>query len=101
MRTIGNSAVHDTAVNNAAGIGWALITTALFAIVAAMAKVAVVEYHVFQILFFRQIVVLLSALPSIAGTLPDSLKARYPGWHTLRLCGAFTALSCSIWVSIR
>jgi hypothetical protein len=39
--------------DNVKGVLWALLATALFAIVAAMAKVAVNEYHVLQILFFR------------------------------------------------
>ena len=83
--------------DNLKGVLWALLATALFAIVAAMAKVAVNEYHVLQILFFRQIVVFLSSLPSIARSFPQSLKTRHPGIHSLRLIGAFVALSCSIW----
>ena len=38
---------------NMQGILWALLATGLFAATAAMAKVAVTEYHVLQILFFR------------------------------------------------
>ncbi len=83
--------------NNTQGILWALLSTALFAMVAAMAKVAVVEYHVLQILFFRQVVVFLSTLPSIKRSFPHSLKTNYPKIHMARLIGAFVALSCSIW----
>lgn len=83
--------------NNLKGILWALLATALFAIVAAMAKVAVNEYHVLQILFFRQIVVFLSCIPSIVKTFPENLKTRHPVMHALRLIGAFVALSCGIW----
>jgi drug/metabolite transporter (DMT)-like permease len=83
--------------DNVKGILWALLATGLFAIVAAMAKVAVTEYHVLQILFFRQVVVLLSALPVIAVSFPQSLKTKHPGLHALRLAGAFVALSCGIW----
>ncbi|NKB63931.1 MAG: hypothetical protein GKR95_18050 [Gammaproteobacteria bacterium] len=61
--------------NNIKGILWAFIATGLFAVVAAMAKVAVVEYHVLQILFFRQVFVFLSALPSIRKSFPGSLKS--------------------------
>lgn len=82
---------------NIQGILWALLATALFAVVAVMAKVAVKEYHVLQILFFRQAVVFLSSLPSIARDFPQSLKTRAPGVHGLRLAGAFVALSSSIW----
>ena len=82
---------------NIQGILWALLATGLFATVAAMAKVAVTEFHVLQILFFRQIVVFLSSLPSIAKTFPQSLKTKHPMMHAVRLTGAFVALSTSIW----
>ncbi|WP_299356763.1 DMT family transporter [uncultured Shimia sp.] len=62
-----------------------------------MAKGAVDTYQVLQILFFRQIVVFLSALPTIARSLPGSLRTRHPGWHALRLAGASASLACGIW----
>lgn len=83
--------------DNIKGILWALLATALFAIVAAMAKVAVNDYHVLQILFFRQVIVFLSCLPSIAKSFPGSLKTQHPKTHGYRLIGAFVSLSCSIW----
>lgn len=83
--------------DNNKGVLWALISTGLFALVAAMAKVAVDDYHVLQILFFRQLVVLLSSLPSIFQSFPCSLQTHYPKVHALRLIGAFVALSCGIW----
>lgn len=82
---------------NLRGILWALLATGLFATVAAMAKLAVTEYHVLQILFFRQIIVLLSSLPSIARDFPQSLRTRHPVLHGVRLFGAFVALSTSVW----
>jgi drug/metabolite transporter (DMT)-like permease len=83
--------------DNNQGILWALLAAALFSAVAALAKLAVTEYHVLQILFFRQVFVFLSSLPNIAKTFPGSLKTRYPGIHVLRLTGAFVALSTGIW----
>ena len=83
--------------DNINGILWALLAAALFSSVAAMAKIAVAEYHVLQILCFRQIIVFLSSLPSIKKSFPQSLKTRHPGIHALRLMGAFAALSCGIW----
>lgn len=65
--------------------------------VAALAKLAVTEYHVFQILFFRQVIIFLSSMPSIAKRFPQSLKTRHPGLHAVRLTGAFVALSTNIW----
>ncbi len=95
--TIQMQRISGIVSDNAKGILWALLATALFAIVAAMAKVAVREYHVLQILFFRQALVFLSCLPSIAKSFPESLKTRHPKIHAARLLGAFVALSCSIW----
>lgn len=82
---------------NLQGILWALLATGLFATVAAMAKYAVSEYHVLQILFFRQVIVFLSSLPTIAKDFPQALKTKHPWLHVVRLVGAFVALSTSIW----
>lgn len=83
--------------DNMKGLIWALVATALFSVVAALAKVAVVDYHVLQILFFRQVAVFLSSLLSTAKAFPESLVTKRPGLHAVRLVGAFTALSCGIW----
>lgn len=83
--------------NNLQAALWALLATALFTIVAAMAKIAVADYHVLQILFIRQFIVFLSVLPPVATTFPESLKTRQPHVHALRLTGAFVALSAGIW----
>jgi len=89
--------VQEQHASNTKGAFWALLATALFASAAAMAKIAVEEFHVLQILFFRQIVVFLSSLPSLAVSFPDSLKTRYPLIHACRLLGAFVGLSFGIW----
>jgi len=82
---------------NIQAIRWALLSTALFAGVSALAKVAVVDYHVLQILFFRQVFVFLSAVPTVIKTFPHSLRTKHPGLHALRLIGGFVALSTGIW----
>ena len=87
----------NTLSNNMKGILWALLASGIFSIVAAMAKIAVQDYHVLQILFFRQIIIFLSVLPRIGRSFPQSLKTRHPGLNSLRLLGAFVALSCGIW----
>lgn len=76
---------------------FAIAAGLLFAIAAAMAKSALETFHVFQILFFRQLMVFVSALPAIHRSFPGSIKTSRPGLHLLRLAGAFTALSCGIW----
>ena len=82
---------------NAGAILWALLATGLFSSAAAMAKIAAIEYHVLQILFFRQLVIFLFSLPSIARSFPEGVKTSRPGIHVIRLSGAFVALSCGIW----
>ncbi|MCY6380750.1 DMT family transporter [Hoeflea prorocentri] len=82
---------------NTGGIVWGLLAAGLFSAVAAMAKIAVHEYHVLQILFFRQALIFVFSLPSIARSFPSSLKTSRPGIHAIRLSGAFVALSCGIW----
>jgi len=83
--------------DNAKGLLWALLASGLYAVVAAMAKIAALEFHVLQILFFRQMVVFASTLPMLLNSFPQSLVTRHPGLHALRLIGAFIALSCGIW----
>lgn len=83
--------------NNLQGILWGLVAAALFAIVAAMAKIAVDEYHVLQILFFRQLVVFMTSVPNIVKEFPQSLVTNQPKLHVARLLGSFVALACSIW----
>jgi drug/metabolite transporter (DMT)-like permease len=83
--------------NNLQGVLWAIVATALFTTVAAMGKIAVTEYHVLQILFIRQIIVFVSAVPSLVKTFPGSLKTKHPLNHSFRLAGAFVALSTGIW----
>ncbi len=85
------------AQDNLTAIGWALLATGLFALVAALAKIAVTDYHVLQILFFRQLFVFATTLPAIARSPATILKTNNPGLHGWRLAGAFTALSASIW----
>ncbi|WP_316860546.1 DMT family transporter [uncultured Cohaesibacter sp.] len=82
--------------DNRKAILLALVSTALFAATATLAKLASHDYHFFQILFFRQIVIFLSAVPTIAKDFPKYLKTKSPLLHGARLAGAFIALSLSI-----
>lgn len=83
--------------DNMKGVLLALVSTGLFSLVAALAKIAVTEFHVLQILLFRQLVVFASCLPQLRQDFPKVLYTRHPGLHAARLIGAFTALSCGIW----
>ncbi|EEA92044.1 DMT family transporter [Pseudovibrio sp. JE062] len=83
--------------NNIKGVLWGLLSAALFTLVSAFAKIAVIEYHVLQILFVRQWFVFASALPVLLKTFPHGFKTQHPLPHALRLGGAFVALSTGIW----
>ncbi len=83
--------------DNSRAVLWALVATALYSLSAALVKFAASRFHVLEILFFRQMVVLASTLPGLARGFPDSLKTRRPGLHAVRLGGAFVALSCGLW----
>lgn len=76
---------------------YALISLALMSSAWAVTKAAVAEYHVLQVLFFRQAIVLSTTLPQIKRNFPDSLKTKQPVVHGIRLLGAFVGLVCSIW----
>ena len=82
---------------NTQGVLWAILATAFYTIATAMSKIAVTEFHVLQVLLFRQIAVLLLVLPTTLKSFPANLKTDFPKLHGLRLVGAFVAMSCSIW----
>lgn len=82
---------------SSSGVSWALLAALLYTLAAAAAKVLVGDFHVLEILFFRQIVVLLSTLPEMRRSFPQALYTSRPGLHAIRLVGAFLALSCGIW----
>lgn len=83
--------------DNVQGVMWALVSTGLFTAAAAAAKALTGDYHVLEILFFRQIFVLMSTIPGCVSGFPESLKFRRWRVQLIRLFGAFTALSCGFW----
>lgn len=76
--------------NNFRAILWALIATALFAIVTAMVKPAIDKFHVLQVLFVRQAVVFRSITPALTFGLSRTLATKRPSIHVVRLLGAFS-----------
>ncbi len=95
-QNINNQKVNPMS-DNIQGILWALVASAIVAVVAAMAKIAVVDYHVLQILFIRQLVIFVSVMPDLSRAFPRSLQTRHPLLHMARIIGAFVALSSGIW----
>ncbi|MTJ82365.1 MAG: DMT family transporter [Telmatospirillum sp.] len=83
--------------NSLKGALWALLATMLYAVIAAMGKVFVRDYHFLEVLLFRQIVVFLTAVPTLVSHFPDSFRTRRPVLHGLRLLGAFINLAAGVW----
>lgn len=82
---------------NLKGVLLALGATAMFAVAAALTKLASADYNVLQILFVRQIVIMIAVAPSMAHNFPQNLMTRHVGLHGIRLTGAFIALACGFW----
>lgn len=82
---------------NFEGALWALGATVMFAIAIAMSKLAAQDFHILEILFFRQAVIFCYVLPSIVRHFPTNLKTKHPIVHAFRLVGGFATLSISLW----
>ncbi|MCR9136603.1 MAG: DMT family transporter [Alphaproteobacteria bacterium] len=82
---------------NLNGVLLAMAATAMFSVAAALTKLASADYNVLQILFIRQIIMLVAILPILTRNVPHNLKTRHAGLHAIRLTGAFIALSCGFW----
>jgi drug/metabolite transporter (DMT)-like permease len=86
---------NSALAGNVRGSLFALAAAAMFTIVSALVKYASTDYHVAEILFFRQLVMLLFVLPVLIQTFPSNLRTKRPRLHLLRLTGALTALTLS------
>lgn len=80
---------------NVRGTIFALAAAAMFTVASALVKFAAKDYHVAQILLFRQVVMLIFIMPVLVRHFPNSLKTKRPGLHLLRLTGALTGLTLS------
>ena len=80
-----------------AGIHAALAAAFLYSVATGMAKFALADFHLLQVLFFRQIVVLLASSPTILRSLPQMCHPDRPRLQMLRLIAGFCALSLSLW----
>jgi len=69
----------------------------LFSLTGVMAKLASADFHILQILFFRQMIVFISILPFLSRDFPAVLKTKQPFLHGVRLLGAFTSLALGLW----
>lgn len=74
---------------NLRGCLWILLATFFFSIMVTLIKIAGQHMHVTEILFFRQLTMLVLALPVILNNFPRALVTRRPGLQAIRLGAAF------------
>ncbi len=77
---------------NIVGCLWVLLAGLLFTIMLSLIKELGETLHATQIIFIRQMIMMLVAAPILVRTLPGSLRTSYPGLHTLRVVLASIAM---------
>lgn len=65
-----------------------------FALMSALIKLVGSHLHVTQILFLRQMGMLILIFPAVMGNFPDALKTRNLPLQLMRLCAALVAMLC-------
>lgn len=70
----------------------ALVSNVLFVIVGVLVRILSNRIHVFEILFFRQILFIIVLLPAIYTNFEQLMRPRLIKLHILRVTGAFFAL---------
>ncbi|MBL4875027.1 MAG: DMT family transporter [Cohaesibacteraceae bacterium] len=85
--------------SNLKGALLALFSSGFSALTLALVKFTSDQYHVVEILFFRQMILLIAVIPALASAFPARLTTRHPGLHALRLFCAFVALLSSFWAA--
>lgn len=89
------TAVWNAIPGNVRGGIWMLIAAALFAAMVAMIKAAGETLHVTEILFFRQIFMIMLVLPVIARGFPEVLTTKRLDLQLIRIVSALTAMLLS------
>ncbi|MEP3277346.1 MAG: DMT family transporter [Stappiaceae bacterium] len=74
------------------GCLWTILASLLFTVMVALIKELGQNLHVAQIIFIRQMIMMLVAAPILFHSLPHSLHTNYPGLHALRIILASTAM---------
>ncbi len=81
-----------TLPGNVRGGLWMLGGTMFFSLMIVGIKLAGTTMHVTEILFFRQVTILLLAAPAIIANYPAALTTSLPGLQALRIVTAFLAM---------
>lgn len=70
-----------------------LLAACFFSVMVAVIKIIGERLSIFEILFFRQLVMIMLIAPVLYGGLPGSLLTKAPGLQVLRVFGATTAMT--------
>lgn len=89
------TALWNAVPDNVRGGIWMLVAAALFAAMVAMIKAAGQTLHVTEILFFRQIFMIMLVLPVIARGFPEVLTTKRLDLQLIRIVSALTAMLLS------
>lgn len=79
---------------NVQGAIWLLVASVLFTLMAASIKAIGRDLPLSEVLFVRQSVMFIAALPVILSTLPNSIKTDKPLFHAARVSLALLAMTC-------
>ena len=71
---------------------WVLLATFFFSLMVVLIKITGKQMHVTQLLFFRQLAMLLLATPVILNNFPHALITRRPALQGVRIIAAFMAM---------
>lgn len=81
--------------NNTKGIIFLMLASLIFSIMALLIKILGQRIHITQILFVRQIGMILMISPAILRNFPGSLRTTRPGLQAARIAFSLVAMLCS------
>lgn len=84
--------VAPNLTDNQKGVCLALVSTAVILCVAILVRIASARFHVFQIVFFRQLVLVALLLPAICRNIDTLRHTKNLPQHIFRVIGAFSGL---------
>ncbi len=80
--------------DNTRGAVTILIAAAGFSVMALLIKLAGATLHVTQVIFVRQLLILLIMTPKLSKNFPESIKTTQPLMHLARVSAALVAMMC-------
>lgn len=88
-----NLSEWSTLPGNVRGSVWALLAAGVSVVQMTLVKLAGETLHLTEIIFCRQMIMLVFILPIIMRNFPEAFKTSYPFLHFVRICGALVAIT--------